>query len=241
MIPKIIHYCWFGGRPLPENVLKYIETWRKYLPECEIKEWNEKNFDINKYEFAKQAYYAKKFAFVSDVARLHVLVNEGGLYLDTDILVLKKLDSFFWEKNAFVGFEQDVYVGTGVIASKAHHPFFEEFLSLYLSKFFFCGLNYDEETNVSLITQALEKRGLARNNMEQEVYGVSVYPQNFFCNKVWATGEYFNNEYSYMIHDFQSSWIDNSTSFFSRMKRKLKKIVTILSYLFFVGKRPLKF
>ena len=241
MIPKIIHYCWFGGKTLPENVLKYIESWRRHLPECEIKEWNEKNFDVNRYEYTKQAYYAKKFAFVSDVARLQALVSEGGLYLDTDILVLKPLDSFLWEKNAFVGFEQDVYVGTGVIASKANHPFFEDFLSSYLSKSFFRGLNYDEETNVSLITQAFEKCGLARNNTEQEVNGVSIYPQDFFCNKVWATGEYFNNEKSYMIHDFQSTWIDNPTSFLSRVKRKIKKIVTIFSYRFFVGKRPLKF
>lgn len=236
MIPKIIHYCWFGRKPLPENVLKYMESWRKYLPECEIKEWNEENFDVNKYEYTKQAYYAKKYAFVSDVARLYALVNEGGLYLDTDILVLKSLDSFFWEKDAFAGFEQDTYVGTGVIASRAHHPFFENFLSLYLSKSFYYRLNYDEETNVSLMTRFLEKYGLVRNNTEQVVSGVSVYPQDFFCNKVWSTGEYFNNENSYMIHDFQSTWIDDPTNFFSRVKRKLKKIAKIFSYKLLVGK-----
>jgi hypothetical protein len=232
MIPKVIHYCWFGKTPLPEKVLKYMESWRKNFPDCQIKEWNESNFDVNRFEYTREAYFAKKFAFVSDVARLYALVNEGGLYLDTDVLVLKPLDSYFWEKKAFLGFEHDSFVGTGVIASEAHHPFFEEFLSLYLTRTFFKGLKYDEETNVSKITCFFEEKGLVRNNTEQQIEDVIVCCQDCFCNKDWYSGTYYNNEKSFMIHDFQSSWCDGSKNFLLRVKRKLKKISTIVLYKF---------
>ena len=130
MIPKIIHYCWFGRKPLPENVLKYMESWRKYLPECEIKEWNEENFDVNKYEYTKQAYYAKKYAFVSDVARLYALVNEGGLYLDTDILVLKSLDSFFGRKMRLLALSRILMLARVLLR--------QELIILFLKIFFRC-------------------------------------------------------------------------------------------------------
>ena len=107
MIPKKIHYCWFGGNPLPVLAQKCIESWKKYLPDHEIIEWNEDNFDINEYEYAKEAYYAKKYAFVSDVARLHALVNEGGIYLDTDIKFLKGLPDSLLEGKGFLSFENN--------------------------------------------------------------------------------------------------------------------------------------
>ena len=93
MIPKIIHYCWFGGNPLPDDVKAYMETWRQHFPDFKIKQWDESNFDVNALKYTRQAYFAKKFAFVSDVARLHALVSEGGLYLDTDILIKKPFPS----------------------------------------------------------------------------------------------------------------------------------------------------
>lgn len=230
MIPKKIHYCWFGRTPLPRKILKYIDSWHRYLPECEIKEWNEDNFDINKFEYTKQAYFAKKYAFVSDVARLYALVQEGGVYLDTDILVLKSIDSYLWNQRAFIGFEHGINIGTGVIAAEAGHPFFCEFYRMYESRSFFKGLRYDEETNVWQITRLFENKGLVRNNTMQLVSDVLVCPQNFFCNKDWGTGLYYNDENSIAIHDFQSSWCDSSKCFFHRVKRKLKKIITIGRY-----------
>lgn len=116
MIPKIIHYCWFGGNPLPEDVKVYIDSWKKYLPEFEIKKWDETNFDVNARIYTREAYYARKFAFVSDVARLEALYEEGGLYLDTDILIKKEVPREWFEREGFAGFEHDEYVGTGIIA-----------------------------------------------------------------------------------------------------------------------------
>ena len=104
MIPKIIHYCWFGKNPKPSDVLEYIETWRKFLPDYEIKEWNESNFDIHCNRFVYEAYHIKKFAFVSDFCRLLALYNDGGIYLDTDVEMKKPFDKFLKHK-AFVGYE----------------------------------------------------------------------------------------------------------------------------------------
>ena len=120
MIPKIIHYCWFGGNPLPPLALKCIESWKKYCPDYEIKIWDESNFDININKYATEAYEAKKWAFVSDVARLWVLYNYGGIYMDTDLEVIKPLDEFLYHK-AFSGFEDEVNIPTGIIASEKNN------------------------------------------------------------------------------------------------------------------------
>ena len=104
MIPKIIHYCWFGGNPLPELAIKCIESWKKYLPDYEIKEWNESNFDINCCAYVREAYEAKKWAFVSDYARFWILYQHGGLYFDTDVELIKSIDDLI-VKGAFMGCE----------------------------------------------------------------------------------------------------------------------------------------
>ena len=107
MIPKVIHYCWFGRGQMPELALKCIESWKKFLPDYEIKEWNEDNFDLDSYPYTREAYDKRKYAFVTDVVRLHALYNEGGIYMDTDVEVLKPLYSFL-HHTAFSGFENDI-------------------------------------------------------------------------------------------------------------------------------------
>ncbi|MDE6612292.1 MAG: glycosyl transferase, partial [Muribaculaceae bacterium] len=104
MIPKTIHYCWFGRNPLPESALKCIASWRKYFPDYQIIEWNEDNFDVNAIPYTAQAYAAKKYAFVSDYARFKILYDHGGLYFDTDVEVIKPFDDIL-ERGAFMGFE----------------------------------------------------------------------------------------------------------------------------------------
>ena len=118
MIPKIIHYCWFGRNPLPDSAQRCIDSWRKFLPDYEIKEWNEDNFDVNSIPYTEQAYKAKKYAFVSDYARFWILYHEGGLYFDTDVEVIKSLDDIICNGN-FMGEESDeghldAYDGLGV-------------------------------------------------------------------------------------------------------------------------------
>ena len=117
MIPKKIHYCWFGKNPLPEQTKQYIETWKKYCHDYEIIEWNEDNFDINQNQYCKEAYEAKKWAFVSDYVRLKVLYDNGGIYMDTDIEVIKPLDDLL-QYNWFAGFEAEDRIQTGVIGAE---------------------------------------------------------------------------------------------------------------------------
>ena len=117
MIPKIIHYCWVGRNPLPENTKKYIETWKYFCPDYEIIEWNEDNFDINSNQYAAEAYAAKKWAFVSDYMRLSVLYKYGGIYLDTDMELIKKLDVFL-KHHAFTAFESRELISAGIIGAE---------------------------------------------------------------------------------------------------------------------------
>ena len=107
--PKVIHYCWFGRNPLPESAIKCIDSWKKFCPGYQIKEWNEDNFDLSLYPYAQEAYQARKFAFVTDVVRLYALYTEGGVYMDTDVEVLKPLDAFLVHP-AFSGFENETQV-----------------------------------------------------------------------------------------------------------------------------------
>ena len=113
MIPKIIHYCWFGGQPKPEIVLKCIGSWKKYCPDWKIIEWNESNFDVSQHPYMKEAYKIKKWAFVCDVARLLLVYNYGGVYLDTDVELHASLNKLLPE-NAFFIFESDIYINTGL-------------------------------------------------------------------------------------------------------------------------------
>ena len=136
MIPKVIHYCWFGGNPLPEFAIKCIDSWRKYMPDYEIKEWNESNFDVNIIPYTKEAYEAKKYAFVSDYARFWILYHYGGVYFDTDVEVIRPLDEII-ERGAFMGCEidgqdphyGDIAVNPGLgLAVKAGHQVYKAIL-----------------------------------------------------------------------------------------------------------------
>lgn len=183
MIPKIIHYCWFGGNPLPENVKVYIDSWKKYLPEFEIKKWDETNFDVNARIYTREAYYARKFAFVSDVARLEALHEEGGLYLDTDILIKKEVPREWFEREGFVGFEHDEYVGTGIIACTPKHPIIRHFLDIYNHIHYYEGLKFSLTTNVRRFTDIMKAQGFIMNNQRQELNGFLLFHKSYFVEK----------------------------------------------------------
>lgn len=206
MIPKKIHYCWFGGNPIPESVTKYIESWKKFCPEYEIKEWNETNFDVNCCLYSKEAYAEKKWAFVSDVARLYALVSEGGIYMDTDVEVCKKLDCFLYHK-AFSGFEAEDLVSTGIMACEKGYPLFSKLLEEYKERRFINpDGSYNAITNVEYITNMCGKFGLKFNNLYQEILGLSIYPKEYFSPKDYMTGKILKTENTYTIHYFASSW-----------------------------------
>lgn len=181
MIPKIIHYCWFGGKEKPEAVKKCIETWRKFMPNYEIKEWNEDNFDINYNEYTKRSYEAKKYAFTSDVARLWALYNYGGIYMDTDVLVYQPLDKFL-KYSFFTGFEQIYYPVTATMGAEKGNKLIKEMLDIYDIKNFETHENWHNyETNTMIMSDIIGKY-FDRNKVEyQEKDNMAIYPRETFC------------------------------------------------------------
>lgn len=224
MIPKKIHYCWFGGNPLSELAKKCIDSWQKYCPDYEIIEWNEKNFDIESYRYAKEAYDVKKWAFVSDVARLYALVTCGGIYMDTDVELLKPLDHLL-EYEALSGFEAKDRISTGLMACREKFPLFAELLADYDNRRFVDDEgNYDLTTNVKTITDICLKHGLLLNNQKQTVEGFTLFPADYFCPKDYTTGKLNITENTYAIHHFDGSWLSEEESYFFATSAKLAKV-----------------
>lgn len=211
MIPKRIHYCWFGRGPMPEQARKCIESWHKLMPDYEYKLWNEDNFDINVSLYVKQAYEAKKYAFVSDFVRLWALKNEGGIYLDTDVEVFKPFDNLL-EQKAFAGFEGSKHLplGTCVMASEANGEWVSEMLEAYTGRRF---VKPDEAndltTNVQFISGLMQADGFVQNGLEQSYKDLHIYPAVYFSPR-HTTGEYIRTENTYSDHLGLGSWAESS-------------------------------
>lgn len=211
MIPKKIHYFWFGGNEKPKSVVKCIDSWKKYCPDYEIIEWNETNFDVHCMPFVEQAYEAKKYAFVSDVARLIVVYEQGGIYMDTDVEVLKPLDDLLKNK-AYMSFENDEYVNSGQgFGSQAGVQFFKEHIDEYRNEVF---IKEDGSFNMlgcpRVATRLLEKKGIELNGKEQIIDDVHIYPAEYFNPYDSATGNLKKTENTYSIHWYDASWSDTS-------------------------------
>lgn len=225
MIPKIIHYCWFGGKPLPELAQKCIDSWKKYCPDYEIKRWDETNFDLNYNDYVREAYEAKKWAFVTDVVRLYALVNYGGIYMDTDVEVLKPLDEFL-KYEAFSGFQTEKDIPTGIMASKKDHELFIELLEEYIGAHFLKPDNtYDETTNVIRITNTCLKYGFVPNNQLQTIKGFTLFPKDYFCSKDYRTRITTITENTYTIHHFDGSWLSDEDKLAIELRVKYQKFI----------------
>lgn len=209
MIPKKIHYCWFGNNPLPPLAKKCIKSWKKYCPDYEIIRWDESNFDINYNLYVKQAYEQKKWAFVSDVARLHILYYVGGIYMDTDVELIKPIDNFLVHKS-FSGFETKNSVPTGIMGSRGKEALFKEFLKIYDKRaFILSDKNLDLTTNVILMTNIAQKYGLLENGNLQDICGCIFYPVDYFCPKDLTTNKMVKTKNTCAIHHFHGSWVDD--------------------------------
>ena len=225
MIPKIIHYCWFGGNPLPELAKKCIESWKKYCPDYEIKRWDENNFDVNCCDYVREAYEAKKWAFVSDVVRLYALVNYGGIYMDTDVEVLKPLDELL-HYEAVSGFESDTDIPTGLMSCIKEQELFVEFLHDYDDKHFIrSDGTYDTTTNVKRITDICLKYGFVPNNTFQTVKGFTLFPKDYFCPKDYKTRVTTITQNTYTIHHFDGSWLSDEEKLATKYRAKLYKFL----------------
>lgn len=222
MIPKVIHYCWFGRNPLPPLALKCIDSWRRYCPDYEIKEWNEANFPLDYNDYVEEAYEAKKWAFVTDVVRLYALVTEGGIYMDTDVEVLKPLDSLL-QYEAVSGFENDTCIPTGLMASEAHQPLFEELLSEYENIHFKReDGTLDLTTNVRRITASCSRYGFVPNNSKQTIRGLTLFPKDYFCPKDYRTKVICLTNNTMTIHHFDGSWESPKRQYEKRLMAKIR-------------------
>lgn len=220
-IPKIIHYCWFGGNPLPKMARKCIASWKKYCPDYKIVEWNETNFDLDLFDYVREAYNAKKWAFVSDVVRLYALVKYGGIYMDTDVEVLRPLDDLTKYK-AVSGFEDVDRIPTGLMACCKGHPMFKEFLNEYSDAHFIKQSGeFDLTTNVIRITNICVRYGLKLNNQKQTVNGFTLFPSEYFCPKDCGTRILSLTSNTYTIHHFDGSWLPPKL----RFKMKIKQLL----------------
>ena len=223
-IPRTIHYCWFGRNPKPELALKCIESWKKYCPDYKIVEWNEDNFDINCCAYVREAYEAKKWAFVSDVTRLYALVNHGGIYMDTDVELLKPLDDFL-SYEAVSGFEAKDRIPTGLMACRKGHPLFTELLRDYNDAHFIReDGSLDTTTNVTRITNACLKYGLRLDNTLQTVHGFTLFPSDYFCPKSHADNVVRITDNTHAIHWFDGSWMDVDAKIAHRRMQKFNRI-----------------
>lgn len=212
MIPKIIHYCWFGGKPLPKSAIKCINSWKKFFPDYEIKEWNESNFDVNMIPYTKEAYAAKKYAFVSDFARFWVLHKHGGIYFDTDVEVIRSMDDII-AKGAFMGYEKLTtstqkchYIAPGLgIACPNQHPLWLEILKIY------CGFtNFDlkeQGTVCSIISNLLSTHGAELSGRLVEFMGCTIYPADYFCPQAMMGAPIELTENTRSIHHFDCTWL----------------------------------
>ena len=207
MIPKIIHYCWFGQGEMPQLAKDCIASWHKYMPDWEYKLWNEDVFDVYRVSYTKEAYEAKKYAFVSDYVRLYALNKEGGVYFDVDFEVYKPFDDLLhW--NAFAGFEGSKFspLMMGVIASCPNGVWVKEQFGLYQGRHF---VNDDGSlnltTNVKFVTDNMRMNGFVQNGKEQDYKDLHVFPVDYFCPKQ-TTGEYFRTENTYCEHKGLDSW-----------------------------------
>lgn len=218
-IPKVIHYCWFGRNPLPETAKKCIQSWRKFLPDYEIKEWNEDNFDINSCYYASEAYSAKKYAFVSDYARFWILYRNGGLYFDTDVELIRPIDDII-EKGGFMGCERSADsassaekmgvapgLGLGIPPGRS---LYKEILEFYEHTHF---LNNDGTPNtvdtvVTITSRFLYSHGLKLTPEVQYCADIWVYPNDYFAPKDVDTKKLTITENTRSIHHYDASWAE---------------------------------
>lgn len=212
MIPKVIHYCWFGHGEMPELALKCIESWHKYMPDYEYKLWNEENFDVNALPYTKEAYEAKKYAFVTDYVRLYALFTEGGIYMDTDVEILKPLDDLLG-LNAFTGYEGSKYLPpvTGLMASVADGIWVKEQMDYYNRERHFLkdDGSLDLTTNTKIISSIMAENGFVADGRHKVYKDLLVFPVEFFCPRQ-TTGELLITNDTYCNHHFISSWSGKS-------------------------------
>lgn len=231
MIPKIIHYCWFGGAPLSPMAKKCIDSWKKYCPDYEIIEWNESNADVSINKFTKEAYDARSWGFATDYLRLWIIYNYGGVYLDTDVELVKSLDPVL-ENGPFIGFESGssqtgLYLALGLgFGAEKGNELIKKHMEIYDTlSFVNDDGSYNKLPSPHYTTDVFMEYGLDRHkNAVQNVGGFTVYPTDYFCPIDTATNKLEITENTYAIHHFAGSWVDGYSKLRGKIYRLIRRI-----------------
>lgn len=224
-IPKIIHYCWVGGNPKPQSVLYCIESWKRCCPDYEIREWNETNYDFTKNEYMRQAYEAKKWGFVPDYARLDIVYEHGGIYLDTDVEMVRSFDTLL-ENECFFGFEDtgdgEFFINCGHgFGAAPHHEAVRTARDLY-DQLTFDSSSLNPVASPHYTTQSLRQLGLVQENRDQTLSGVQIYASDVLCPKNFRTGKLHRTPRTVSIHHFTASWVDDKIKAEMAHQQKIK-------------------
>ena len=225
MIPKTIHYCWFGGKNLPQEMQNYIDGWRKLCPDYIIKEWNETNFDVNSCSYIREAYAARKWAFVSDYARFKVLYDEGGVYFDTDVELIKPIDSII-ERGPYLGLQCSMSVAPGLgMAMVAGNDFCKNMLDMYEH----CSFNDSKssrniKTIVDYTTEYFLHRGLKDVDEIQNLDGILIYPPQFFNPCDLGTNKITVTDQTVSIHHYAGTWVDPYSAFRGKIYAFIRRL-----------------
>ncbi|MCH5222365.1 MAG: glycosyl transferase [Muribaculaceae bacterium] len=232
MIPKIIHYCWFGRNPLPKLALKCIDSWHKFLPDYEIKEWNEDNFNVDAIPYTASAYKAGKYAFVSDYARYHILYNEGGIYFDTDVELIKPLDDIV-SNGPFFGIEKNrniISINPGLVMGACQKmEFYRRMLDLYDDWDPVDNDMVPEPLLIQGTTDLLISGGFERKDEMQHLDGITIYPNDFFNPLDDYTGRLGITQNTRSIHHYAKSWIDGYGPMKNWLSKRYHRLLNLLS------------
>ena len=225
MIPKIIHYCWFGGKPMPKLERRCMESWQQKLPNYKIMRWDETTFDVYSHPFTAAAYKAKKYAFVADYVRLYALQQYGGIYLDTDIEIVKPFDNLL-HYSAFGGFETPTIMQTGVLAMTPGNIVFKEFFDVYQHIPYEVDEKGENKTlpNSAILAHILSNHGLRLDDSRQSIEGMEIFPQEYFCPINQATRQIVVTPNTYTIHYLSGSWFSTKLRLINRIKRIVGKV-----------------
>ena len=227
MIPKIIHYCWFGGNPLDEKAKECIRSWHTFFPEYEIRCWDESNFDINQIPFMKDAYEHRKWAFVSDVARILLVYQYGGFYFDTDVEVVRSYEDILMNSpSGFLGIEGTQCVNTGLgFAAEKGNPFLAQLIDVYKA---ICFSDYiDSLQSIAcpiLMTELMEKEGYLRVDKLQSFRNFRVYPSSYFSPMDFDTGKLHMHKDTHSIHWGNASWTSDDSKKMRASIRRFNRI-----------------
>ena len=230
MIEKVIHYIWLGGKKEPKILRKCKKSWKKICPDYKIKRWDETNLNININDYVKEAYNAKKYAFASDFFRFYILYNEGGIYLDIDVELIKPIDKFL-DNKFFMGFESESLIGPGIIiGAEKNNAMINKILKCYENRHFIDNGKMDLTTVCEIVTNELKKHGLILNNTEQDINGCHIYPTEYFCPISYGTFEKHITDKTVSIHHYNESWLVKDKSLKGFIKRILRKVIGRKNY-----------